>query len=247
MSLAEHIVEKQRVFEATGNFTSEQPTVVAELDVAVFTEAQAANIGSSAYRAIGIEDLKTPALTRFRRITGAHSTAAVRGTNLKAYREEPDLRAGIIGPLHWTLAGTEETIPDTRILGPHIDDYFLQASIAYFGTIGQPMLHYPGSYTLDLDRLREEGYEIGEEIFNLWQEKESYRAFAFAARKCEGQLYDLYAQQVESQGIKPVESPSGLIVVTDDHFLHSEGDHSLAVGSFRGIVRRSVTLFEKRK
>lgn len=240
MNLAEQILERQRVFEATGGFTSEDPNPVAELDVDIFTEAQAANIGSSAYRAIGVEGLKTPALTKFRRVTGAHSAAAARGTDIRVYREEPLFRAGVIGPLHWTLAGTTKTVPDTRILGPHIDDYFTVPALCYFGVIGQPMFHYPGNYTLDLGRLREEGHLIGEEIFRLWQERDSYKGFAYEARD---QLSSIYATQIDSQGIKPVEAPCGLIMATDDHFLHSEGDHSQAVGEYRGLVRRIAPLF----
>lgn len=244
MSLAENILQKQRDFEATGDFTSEEPIIVGELDPKIFTEAQLASPGGDEYRLLSAEGLIAPALTRFRRITGAHSAAAAGAAGVKVFRYETEVRAGIISSTHWTAGRGNDGKP-ARIIYPHIDDYFSMASLGYFGVTGQHMLHYPGEYTLNLEKLREEGYKVGKEIFKLWEKRTSYKSFAFeAGRACEDQLTDLYRQQVEKQGVEGVEAPSGLILVTDNHFLHSEGDHSKVVGSFRGLIRRLVVLLD---
>jgi hypothetical protein len=250
MNLAEHIVSKQRAFEVTGNFISEQPVVVAPLSEEVFLEASSLDPETDSYRQIGVEGQTLPALTRFRRVTGGHSAAVLQGSGYDTFREEPLLRAGILGARHWTIDGTDPETIDRTITRPHIDDGFIEPSIGYFGIVGQSMLHFPGSYTVNMGRLRDEGFEVSDELLRFWKERENYRKFMFDATGIsqsygfDRQIQDLYEQQIEAQSVAPVESPTDAVFMVDNQFLHSENDHKLAVGEFRGWISRLVEIID---
>lgn len=241
MMLFEECANKQRVFEQTGEFTSAHPTVVAPLGPEVFLDADMLEPDIDRYRPIAIETLVFGSLTHFRRVTGGHSGSMVRGTPERVIREEPTIRAGVIGRNHWSTSKATGGEPTTDVMRPHIDDSFLCAALTYFAVVGQPLLHYPGTYTLDLGRLRDQGIRTSERLLELWRSRDNYRVFAQTLSRDDDlrhELLDLFAVQVGLKAVTPVEAPVDCIFVVDNHFLHSENDQTLAAGSFRGIIRQ---------
>lgn len=244
MNLFEHAERKHMIFQQTGSFTSEPPLTVAALPEGIFAEVDALNPDVNDYRPIAVELLAIPGITKFRRVTGGHSAAIARGTLATVSRDEPTVRAGKINAYHWSVKGDGDGNPTTSVMRPHIDDSFSVPGITYFGVLGLAMLYHPGSFTLDMERLLDEGLNVSPQLFRAWEKRRSYSSFAQIAGRdyfnLANDLRDVYAQQIEAQEISAVEAPVNEILVVDNQFLHCEPNLQRVVGAQRGIIRRFV-------
>ena len=152
------------------------------------------------------------------------------------------MRAGYFPEDYWSpeIARNREGLINH---GAHVDDFFLSPIIRFHFVAGQPTLHYPGDYTLDVGKLLDMGVEVPNAFKRTWESAKDYVELAKDAyfddtgmgRKI---IMSIIDQQIEIHGIEPQECPVGQIYVGDSFFVHSENDHSEAVGEYRGILLR---------